>query len=393
MTDPEKKIEAPMETGTESPEKKLEQNCAALDSTLRRYGIVPDPKQRDKMIPALFNQCKSVVDAHLSQARATMENALKLAKEHLPLPQEFTSLREELEEVHRALGFNFPKNPQDGVDTDAIFLLNNGTINLAAITRYRNHLTKWLQTPAPAFVQAAVGNTLRALEAYEDLQRKESFIRHPEQPIPVQLPKSVTEKKEDFAARLALAGVGGILGIATLGIALRRPDKDIRLPAFYLGLAALAAMGGRLGEMGSESLRREIAFLGKATVPYQTLVKDYSIRGLEWAKTAEKIRNLDTDSFSDAEKNIWNAMARGEAPTDPKERDFLLRKLGADTPAVREKLQAMITNGKDFVQFKNILQKSRSDEANAIVKECIKIGCDETAFKTFIDATKEVKKT
>ena len=401
-TNPEKNINARVEIGKKNPISDLERHCIELGSRLDQYGLaygIPgQEKQREKMIPKLFNQCEATVQASLGQSRDTLKRALKAARENMGSVKEpvFTSayndLREEVEQALLGMKSEFPKNIEDGVDGDAIFLRNDGRINLTMIERYREQFTKWLKTSPPG-IRIALEHTLAALTAYQDLQMKESFFRNPHQPIPNMLPTSVTEGKENFAFRLVGAGLAGILGIATLGIAMRTPGKDIRLPALYLTLAALFGMGEkRLTQPQSEALRQEVEFLGSASHPYQRIVKAYGIRGPAWAEIAGKIQDMDNSDFTEDQEKILHKMARGEAPATPAERDFLLKKFATSDPAVREQLKNMVEHGKDFLQFQSILQKSRSEEADAIVKESIKIGCDETAFKTFIDATKDADK-
>ena len=89
------------------------------------------------MIPKIFSQCKAAVEASLAQSRTDLESTLSIAKAHMLFPPEYEDLKEEILEIHRALAFNFPKNKDEDVDTNAIFLRNNGQINLTNIERYR----------------------------------------------------------------------------------------------------------------------------------------------------------------------------------------------------------------------------------------------------------------
>lgn len=375
---------APGEGGEEAERLKAE-----ASAELQRFNLltqVPGSRENGKRqiaaATSIYQKCEQLVESTMEQDRATVQVNVAKAKEAMratgsKMPEE---LREAIQETLTGVGFDFPKNFEDDAPDGAIFL-KHAVINLTEIERKRQMLKGYERNGN--FV-SVVKPTLDALNAYEQLQRKASAIRSPFAPQPTLVQKSVTEDRENHAFRVLAATGLGALGILTLGINLFAKNKNFGLPAFYLALATLAAVGEkRLRARPEEKLLDEVLFLGPEK-DFQRIARnrEYWIAGGEWAKLAQRLKETEFDFDRETkegkeQEQIVNIMRSEGAPKDEAERAERLKKRGFLTKickeeSIRGKFENLVANGKDFWTFVDILKKNRSDEADKIMMAFIK---------------------
>lgn len=375
----------PLETRVEvdpAEAKSFETETAKLRLQSRLPWSKEGAKQEVRTAAKIYQKCERIVESTMEQDRAAVRANVEKAKEAMravgsKMPEE---LREAIQETLTGVGFDFPKNFEDEAPDGAIFL-RHAVINLTEIERKRQMLQGYIRNGTFASVTRP---TLDALNAYEQLQRKASAIRSPFAIQPHLATKSVTEDRENHAVRvLATAGLGA-LGILTLGINLFAKNKNFGLPAFYLALATLAAVGEkRLRARPEEKLLDEVLFMGPEK-DFQRIARnrEYWIAGEDWAKLSLRLKETEFDFDQETkdgkeQQNIVNDMRSEAAPKDSAERSERLKKRVFLTKlckeeGIRGKFENLVANGKDFWTFVDILQKNRSEEADKIMMAFIK---------------------
>ncbi|MBI3331525.1 hypothetical protein HYZ99_01030 [Candidatus Peregrinibacteria bacterium] len=281
-------------------------------------------------------------------------------------------LRDQILEILPALTHATPKG--DEVPEGATFLSKEGTnefrVNMRALDRQRNVMEEWLRNPytqSNPRLRSAVEHTLRALNLYAsrvDAVGKSFFDAKQMSPGQQEM-----YQRENRMGRLALVVLGGGMGVITGAMALFSKNKDFRLPALYLGLATLAAIGEkRLREYPSETLLREITFIGEPGGEYERVTTAHKMYGPEWNKIATSMKALDRD-----DELVKKALT---APLTNAEAERLAQRLTKGNASLQAPVKNLILNRADFVSFLNIVQGRRSEEAQQCLHDYIASGAN-----------------
>ena len=306
----------------------------------------------------------------------------------------------ELERIMDGLGHDVP-GEGEGVPDGAIFLKWVGTPeesrltpNMTEVERARRALAGI--TPLNAQQAAVLTRLSQALETYVknvDFIEGEIFENRPGKGKPEYIQHEVNTLGR---AALFLTFAGGAIISGT--ITLFSKEKDLRLPAFYAGMATVVALGGRLTEGPLGRTIEQMSFLGKP--PFQRLCREYRIGGNAWERVVENILTDPPEELTEALTKIQN----GQDLT-AEERERLLNALAgvpgtADGDAVREGLRRMSaiashnleTGTNDLVELTTILQAAKaSPEAQEMTLTYVREGAGVLGLQSLAETLKRQK--
>ena len=378
------------ETGTLDRAERARVERQAVLQRLMNIGISSAP-MRANLIQQNLGLYYQETPASYRRARPEFLELAKTIRAGLAdIPEEFAQLKEDIEE-HILPQLTHGEIVGDDLPDNADFLEAMGKgrfcVKIRILNRKRGQVDQWLrwldrpnmkQNPMTQRLRQTLLLTLGGLNAYAQIlspaeagfagitfQTAESgdptgILKTPPGVDPkVQAVRDQAGQVVRLAGMVTLGGLGlltGIMGLKT---------NDFRLPAFYLGMATLFAIGEkRLREFPNEKLLRELCDtgIGNPDSNFERLTQAYEIRGAEWGSVVTRMQ--DVDLGSDALPAIQK-MKNGE-PVSPTEANALLITLLPTNPpdAVRKKLNELIRNDNgDFLTFVGLVQKGRSDEA------------------------------
>lgn len=394
----------------------------AIMERLMSIGIEASPL-RAQMIQRSLSEYFKAVPASYHRARLEFVDLAKKIREGLNnIPGEFAPLKEDIEKeilpqlTHGELaGDDLPDN------ADFLTSMGNGQfrVKIRVLNRKRAQIRDWLKwlenpdlekTPALVQMEQTLKLTLAGLNAYAQiLSPAEAGFAGITFEIangsatgilktPPEIDPQIRALSEQGSVAMRMAGIVTFGGLGLLTGVMSLKTGDIKLPAFYLGIATLMAIGEkRLREFPNEKMLREIYDIGMGT-PHSTFERltqnpNYTIRGPEWGNIVTRLQTLELGE--DAPAAVKKMQSK--KPVTLAEAETLVTQLTSQKPSVpvRTNLNNLILkNNGDFLTFVGLVQARRSEETQECLVKYIASGTTSAELRALaeVERNKDVRK-
>ncbi|MBI3619036.1 hypothetical protein HY213_03325 [Candidatus Peregrinibacteria bacterium] len=248
-----------------------------------------------------------------------------------------------------------------------------------ALRTGRERIEGWMQSGVVQGSQrAALREVLAYIQGYERvLGTSPAYPRSVIATGPAQ--KKAGENLGKFA-RLITFITTGSLGLFTGAASALSGQNDFTVPAMYLGVAGLAAGGGRaLLEPQDKRTIRLASGLTKIGGPGERILLAYGIRGEAWSKLIEQMQEQPSTELRDAVRTLRQ---RGKTLTAEQRRE-LFASLEIHDPTVAKQVSRMIDNKGDFLAFTRLAQSASSEDAKELMRDYVRVGAGPQSLGQF----------